>query len=107
MPCNNSKRYRNKFNIEWCEIEDFKAWLRPVDADENSGWCSLCKKPIDVSGMGKAAITSHANGLKHKRHFAIKFSNPSVLGFLNRVLSLESTSASAHQNINEVSNCYV
>ena len=62
------------------------------------------KKPIDVSGMGKAAVTTHGSGLKHKRHFAIKFSNPSILGFLNRVPSLNSTSTSAHENINKESN---
>ena len=103
MRPNKSKSYRNKFNIEWCEMEDFKKWLRPVDDDENSGWCCLCEKSFDIRGMGKAAVTIHGSGLKHKRLFAIKFSksNPSILGFLNRVPSLNSTSPSAHENVNK------
>ena len=102
MAPNNSKRYANKVSIEWYEKDDdFKKWLQSVDGDENSGWCSLCQKLFDVRGIRINAFTSHGSVLKHKRPFAIKFSksNPSILGFLNKVPSLKAgTSTSDHEN---------
>ena len=102
MAPNNSKRYANNFSIEWYDKhDDFKKWLQPVDGDENSGWWSLCQKLFDVRGIRINAFTSHGSVLKHKRLIAIKFSksNPSILGFLNKVPSLKAaTSTSDHEN---------
>ena len=63
MAPNNSKRYANKFCIEWYEKnDDFNKWLQIFYGDENSGWCSLYQKLFDVRGIRISAVTSHESG---------------------------------------------
>ena len=52
MP-NKSKNYASKFNVEWLQLEKLKKWLKPVDGDVYSGWCTLCQKPFDVRRTSK------------------------------------------------------
>ena len=63
MP-NNKSEYSDKWEEEldpngmpcnsWCKRQDSKY-----------AWCTLCKKPVKVEGMGKSAISQHAEGKRH------------------------------------------
>ncbi|XP_063243096.1 uncharacterized protein LOC134542628 [Bacillus rossius redtenbacheri] len=52
------------FQEMWLEEEGWRTWLRK-GKDKFFGFCSLCKKQIDVSHSGVNAIKSHEKGKKH------------------------------------------
>jgi len=43
-------------------------WLVPLSTSNKHGHCKLCKKDINLSNMGKVAITSHAKSSAHEKH---------------------------------------
>lgn len=72
-----SRKGECHFNPTWLNKEkfpEFSPWLRKVD-DFHVG-CAVCdpslKRPINIKGMGKAAITSHLNTQMHKNCTAVK-----------------------------------
>ena len=61
------------FNSQWLEFDKFplfKGWLSSSNID-TAAYCTVCKRKIDLSNMGKQALTSHANGKVHKNNFDI------------------------------------
>ena len=42
----------------------YKSWWKRQDC--KYAWCTLCKKPVKVEGMGKSAISQHAEGKRHR-----------------------------------------
>lgn len=53
-----------RFQDIWLEEEKWRLWLRKGNGSY-SGFCTLCKKYIDVSHSGLGAIKSHEKGKKH------------------------------------------
>ncbi|GBO29647.1 hypothetical protein AVEN_212603-1 [Araneus ventricosus] len=51
------------FNSMW--IKDF-SWVQEVPNDRYSAYCSLCNKKLNLSNMGRRAITSHQGTIGHK-----------------------------------------
>jgi len=49
----------------WLKDARFVSWLSHSKSKENA-FCRLCKKDFGLSNMGERALTSHANGKKHK-----------------------------------------
>ena len=41
------------------------AWVKPFK-DASRAFCTICSKDFDISNMGVAALTSHADGKRHK-----------------------------------------
>lgn len=41
-------------------------WVAPDPKSDTNAFCTLCKKVINLTRMGKSAITSHAGGQNHK-----------------------------------------
>ena len=56
------------FSKDWLTDPDFKNWL--ADTDYNAAaCCKVSHKIFKLSNMGKQALTSHASGKSHKKHF--------------------------------------
>lgn len=58
----NSKK--TTFKAEWLTNPQFK-FLESVPGNPNAAYCKLCFKRIDLSNMGRRAVTSHVEGKKH------------------------------------------
>lgn len=54
-----------KFKESWLEEDVWRLWLKP-GKDNYTGFCSLCKKFIDISHSGVNDLKCHAKGKKHK-----------------------------------------
>lgn len=55
------------FQTCWLDKPEFKEWLARVPGDTCSAACKICRKNFSVSSLGVTAVTSHANGKKHKQ----------------------------------------
>ena len=53
------------FNESWLSDEQFKLWLEK-GPDKHKALCRLCNSVIDITVMGKSALTSHSKGNKHQ-----------------------------------------
>lgn len=62
-----SKFRKTSFNERWLLDSEYSSWLKPVEKDPFSAFCSLCKTTFCLSNMGKRAVRSHMAGVKHKR----------------------------------------
>lgn len=49
-----------------CEYKNDFPWVE-ADACPKKAFCSLCKKSIDISSMGKPALKSHDKSQKHQQ----------------------------------------
>ena len=38
------RKYANKFNPEWLQLVKHKKWLKVVEGDEFSAWCTVWMK---------------------------------------------------------------
>lgn len=54
-----------KFKEVWLTEDVWRLWLRQ-GKDDHTGFCSLCKKFIDVSHSGINDVKCHAKGKKHR-----------------------------------------
>ena len=61
-----NKKGLNTFKSEWLMEPIFKDWLIS-DASQVRARCKLCAKSFDVGNMGRAALTSHRKGEKHRK----------------------------------------
>lgn len=61
------------FNDSWLMDEQFKKWLKKTP-NKDKAECVVCCAIIDITVMGKSALTSHAKGNKHKLN--VKNYNP-------------------------------
>ena len=64
------------FNVRWLTKNEYSSWLREVNSNPHVGYCSLCKKEIDLKVMGESALMSHAKWKKHKQ--LVTASKPTV-----------------------------
>lgn len=53
---------KTTFQADWRTTFNF---ITPVEKDPHAAYCSLCKKSFSLSNMGRKAVESHINGLKH------------------------------------------
>jgi hypothetical protein len=56
---------KSVFNESWLSDEQFKTWLER-GPDKHKALCRLCNTVIDITIMGKSALTSHSKGNKHQ-----------------------------------------
>ena len=63
------KKYISKFNPEWIKMKMYRIWLKEVEGNDASAYCTLCKVEFDLGSMRKSALDSHGRGTKHKRLF--------------------------------------
>ena len=54
------------FRDAWLSEPEYKAWIKRDPRSTTKALCALCDKSIDISTMGKTAVTSHASFKKHK-----------------------------------------
>ncbi|KAL3858038.1 hypothetical protein ACJMK2_012654 [Sinanodonta woodiana] len=57
-----------KFQDKWLTNNAFKSWIRKDTSNSHGAFCQLCNKSIDLTSMGKTALTSHSKGKKHKEN---------------------------------------
>ena len=63
--CSRLHRETN-FQMSWLEDNRFKSWLKPGKLPSQAIW-TLCNNAlISVDKMGVSALSSHAQGKKHK-----------------------------------------
>ena len=53
---------------DWLTDPDFKNWLADTN-DNTAACCNVCHKTLKLSNMKRQALTSHASGKSHKKHF--------------------------------------
>lgn len=84
----------NSFQDEWENpniCRNLSLWVRKVPNNPHSAACLLCKKQIDISSMGKQALTSHEKSQKHIIAKDISKSNRCISSF------------SSHKNLGDLS----
>ena len=60
-----SKKDGRKFQEDELKDPSFKEWLKKV-SDPRQYRCTVCHKTLSLSTTGRASLTEHANGGKHK-----------------------------------------
>lgn len=60
------------FQNKWLAEDQFKGWLKKSEENMNAAVCSICKKTIDITSMGKTALTSHMKSKKHQEQLQFK-----------------------------------
>ena len=63
--------YSSKFQQEWLTLTMFQEWIMKHESPFKA-YCNLCSKAIDLSNIGKRALTSHAEGKSHKKAASLK-----------------------------------
>ena len=63
--------YSSKFQEEWCKMPTFESWIVKHESPFKA-YCKLCYKAIDLSNMGKRALTSHAESKTHQKAVALQ-----------------------------------
>lgn len=61
-----SKFKKTSFNDRWLLDPSLSSWLKRIESDKFSAYCSLCRNSFSLSNMGKVAVSSHLSGKKHK-----------------------------------------
>ena len=56
------------FLEDWLIDTDFKNWLADTNGN-TAARCKVCHKTFKLSNTGRQALTSHASGKIHKKHF--------------------------------------
>ena len=85
---------KSVFNESWLSHEQFKVWLKK-GPDKHKALCRLCNTVIDITVMGKRALTSHSKGNKHQVN--VKNFNP-VSGLFFKSNSPKSSSSKNTSN---------
>jgi hypothetical protein len=78
------------FQDGWLAVPHLKDWVAHVPGNAHAVLCLLCNKQIDITTMGKTALTSHASGSKHRQK-AVKQTNESMLHYLTSATVSTST----------------
>ena len=62
------KKYIRKFNPEWIKMKMYRIWLKEVEGNDASAYCTLCKVEFDLGSMRKSALdeTDEAAELEKK-----------------------------------------
>ena len=62
------KKYIRKFNPEWIKMKMYRIWLKEVEGNDASAYCTLCKVQFDLRSMRKSALdeTDEAAELEKK-----------------------------------------
>ena len=62
------KKYVSKFNPEWIKMKMYRIWLKEVEGNDASAYCTLCKVEFDLGNMRKSALdeTDEAAELEKK-----------------------------------------
>uniref|UniRef100_A0A915HG20 BED-type domain-containing protein n=1 Tax=Romanomermis culicivorax TaxID=13658 RepID=A0A915HG20_ROMCU len=71
---------KSTFQNDWLNPDinpDLALWVR-AGRDRNSACCAICNKIIDISSMGKQALTSHLKSQKHIKLATASKQTPSI-----------------------------
>lgn len=70
-----------KFQHSWLlQGSPYMSWIQETKLDTNA-MCKLCKKIINLSHMGEAALRSHAMSAKHRQYKLAQVSTPRINEF--------------------------
>lgn len=61
---------RAQYDDTWSTNPAFSDWIEKKTLYQ--AYCKVCMKNIELSNMGKRAITSHANGAGHQKKLLAK-----------------------------------
>lgn len=76
-----SKPKKTTFNEKWLLDPAFSSWLRRVEKDPYSAYCSTCCTSFALSNMGKQSVISHMRGRKHTSAVSIRTKSASLKVF--------------------------
>jgi hypothetical protein len=71
---------KSKFNEKWCEINEYKDWLKKKD--DQSGQCLFCVSSFIIGHQGISAINRHAKTVKHLNEVKSRRFTQSMLKFV-------------------------
>jgi hypothetical protein len=74
--------YRQPFNDEWLQIEDFKHWLKPEVGNKYAARCTVCSTTL--ANVNKSALSKHAESSKHIKNNEIKRSLVNINQFFSK-----------------------
>ena len=74
--------YRQPFNDEWLQIEEFKHWLKPDPSNKYAARCTVCS--TSLINVNRSALTKHAESVKHVKNNDIKRSTFTINHFLQK-----------------------
>jgi hypothetical protein len=82
-----SRVRKTAFQRDWLAKKDengvaFEAWLAPVKDNEFSAHCKQCNKTFRLESSGIRAVTSHAEGMMHKKRVLSKASCSSLMNYV-------------------------
>ena len=63
--CKNDER---KLQEDWLKDPPFREWVKKV-SDSRQYRRTLCQRTLSLLTVGRASLTEHANGVKHKDAF--------------------------------------
>jgi Domain of unknown function (DUF4371) len=72
--------YKQPFNEEWLQIEEFKEWLKPEPGNKYASKCTVCDTKL--LGVNKSALMKHAQTSKHEKNFKVKQSSLNIKTFM-------------------------
>ena len=70
------------FKEEWLQDRGLRKWIKKVPGNQHGALCILCKKTVDITTMGKTALSSHASSQKHRTLISGLESQESLSTFL-------------------------
>ena len=73
--------YSSRFQQEWLAVPVFQGWSMKHESPFKA-YCKLCTKTIDLSNMGKGALTSQAKSKSHKKATVLKHRTAKIEQFV-------------------------
>ena len=82
----------------------YRIWLKEVEGNDASAYCTLCKVEFDLGCMRKSALDSHGRGAKHKRLFLEVNDEPKNLPSVANYFQKSAAPKTNAQNTNNTDN---
>jgi hypothetical protein len=74
--------YRQPFNDEWRQVEEFKHWLKPEPGNKYAARCTVCSTTL--ANVNKSALSKHAESSKHNKNNESKRSSVTINQFFQK-----------------------
>ena len=85
------QKYKSKFQDEWLVNSKYKDWIRKVEKDVHSAYCSYYIKEISMAGQGSKALDGQATSQKHLKIIPIQppLTFPTIVKSVNFIHGLQ------------------
>lgn len=63
----NKKAFFNPLWLIHEHFPEYASWIAKVENNKTQAYCKVCKKTLNLSNMGKQALSSHSSGTFHQK----------------------------------------